>query len=106
MEQLRLDVRRQRDGHLVTVAGELDLATAPVLRECLQHIVATPGGHLTLDLSEIEFIDGSGLAVLLYADHLTRVHRRNLLLLTPAPRVQRLLHMTRTKRRFLIYPCP
>ncbi|MCP2342809.1 STAS domain-containing protein [Actinomadura rupiterrae] len=104
MEQLRLRVSPQTEGHLVTVAGELDLATAPALHHCLRQLLEEPGTQITVDLSEVEFIDGSGLAVLLHAERQARTRRRSLLLLTPAPRVQRLLQVTRTKRRFFIYP--
>ena len=47
----------------VTVAGEVDLATAPKLRSAL---LAT-GGDVTVDLAQVSFMDSSGLAALVAA---------------------------------------
>jgi anti-sigma B factor antagonist len=57
----------ERDGRaLVVVRGELDLATAPdleaVVTECLD-----AGHHVVIDLRELEFMDSSGLRVLVSA---------------------------------------
>jgi anti-sigma B factor antagonist len=55
----------ERDGErlLVACAGELDLTTAPELEELL--ITSAPYGELELDLAHLEFIDSSGLRLLL-----------------------------------------
>lgn len=55
---------RQVDGAVVLgLSGELDLAGAPELDAALA-AAREAGGGLTLDLSELEFIDSSGLGVL------------------------------------------
>jgi anti-anti-sigma factor len=43
----------------VTLLGELDLATAPLLRECFALI----GGSVEVDCSGLEFVDAEGLGV-------------------------------------------
>jgi anti-anti-sigma factor len=48
------------------LVGELDLATAPRLHEILRRECALPG-DLTLDLSELTFMDSSGLHSILDA---------------------------------------
>ena len=57
------------DGMRVTVRGELDLSTAERLEEALRLAEARADGQLTLDYSGLEFIDSTGLQVLLDADH-------------------------------------
>jgi len=50
---------------LIVVRGELDLDTARQLDELLpQEAVETDGAALVLDLSECEFIDSTGIAVI------------------------------------------
>lgn len=49
------------------VAGELDISTAPQLRLEIDAAMTTPPGDLILDLSEVTFLDSSGLAVLFSA---------------------------------------
>jgi anti-sigma B factor antagonist len=63
-------------GHLVSVAGEIDMATAPALAETL---VQFPNGSVTVDLSEVTFIDASGLRALVAAQrHIGRREGRML----------------------------
>lgn len=50
----------------VTVGGELDSATAPQLHDVLTE-EAAKGGMLVLDISRLEFIDSSGIRVLVIA---------------------------------------
>jgi anti-sigma B factor antagonist len=57
----------ERDGRaIVAVMGELDLATAPELETVLMERLAA-GEGVVLDLRELEFMDSSGLRVLVTA---------------------------------------
>lgn len=57
------DFSAQRRDNVVTVTGEIDMATAPELREVIA--AADPrSGRLVVDLSEVTFIDSAGVAVL------------------------------------------
>jgi len=55
--------RAEDGGVVLALTGELDLAGAAALTEALAEARAA-GGALTVDLSELEFIDSSGLGVL------------------------------------------
>jgi anti-anti-sigma factor len=55
------------DTVVVSVAGELDLASAPQLRAYLVDNTASRPAHLALDLSEVTFLGSHGLAVLIDA---------------------------------------
>ena len=58
------DVRTQeREGwSVVSVIGEIDLATMPALR---QHLEATTGERVALDLSDVDHLDPLGFGVVL-----------------------------------------
>jgi anti-anti-sigma factor len=47
------------DSLTLRLGGELDMATAPILKDALQSIPSE--GRVTLDLSELSFLDTSGL---------------------------------------------
>ena len=85
-----LAVRRSDDGTVVTVAGELDVATAPELARAL----ADAEGQVTVDLSATTFADPAALRVLLAA-------RADGLRIRVVPRrggqVARLLALTQTE---------
>jgi anti-anti-sigma factor len=78
---------------LVTVGGELDIATGPLLRECLSDLVDRGHTTLVLDFEALEFMDASGISVLVAAR--TSAQRRDgrLCLIHVHPRVHRVLHL-------------
>jgi anti-sigma B factor antagonist len=49
----------------VVVAGEIDLRTAPELRVALDAAAGEQGAELVIDLTEVTFIDSSGITELL-----------------------------------------
>jgi len=50
-----------------TVRGELDMNTAPALAQELDEVLSDPDTSIMLDLSECEFIDSTGIALLVRA---------------------------------------
>ncbi|WP_250031034.1 STAS domain-containing protein [Paractinoplanes maris] len=72
------------------VRGEIDLANHETFEQALQRVMHT-GTSLTIDLSELTFIDGAGLRALARtADHL-HSQGRQLRLDRPSPHLHRLL---------------
>ena len=61
MQDAYFDIIRADDASTLRLVGELDLATAPVLREALR---AVNGKPVTLDLADLTFIDSTGLHVI------------------------------------------
>ena len=51
----------------MSVVGELDVATAPALREQLYRVIDAGPGRVVVDLAEMDFIDSTGLGVLVGA---------------------------------------
>src|SRR4051812_16226385 len=61
-------VRSDRDGRAtLVVAGEIDLVTAPFLRDELAAVIGDAGSTTVVDLSGVTFIDSSGLGALIDA---------------------------------------
>jgi anti-sigma B factor antagonist len=50
-----------------TVRGELDMNTAPQLEGCLEKALSDSSSSIMLDLSECEFIDSTGIALIVRA---------------------------------------
>lgn len=88
----------------VKLSGELDIASAPDLRERLLAILSR--GTLTqliLDLSKLQFIDSSGVAVLVNTDRRARLLGCTLILLAPQPPVSRVLQICGLDHYFPIF---
>jgi anti-anti-sigma factor len=81
----------------VTLRGELDLASAGALQERLTAVEQAAPSLIVLDLSDLSFIDSSGLRVLLLADGRAREDGRELVLTHSSDAVQRVFEMTGTR---------
>jgi anti-sigma B factor antagonist len=61
---LQLATRREGDVTIVSAMGEVDVFTAPGLDSELDALVAEGSARLVIDLSEVSFLDSTGLGVL------------------------------------------
>jgi stage II sporulation protein AA (anti-sigma F factor antagonist) len=92
---LSIDVTLPReDVALVAVKGFLDVDTATELHHHLANQVHHGRRHLLLDLSEVPFMDSSGINIILNAYKETRQVGGSVGLIDPAPAVQRILDLT------------
>jgi anti-sigma B factor antagonist len=90
--------------HLIAVRGEVHVSTAPEFSERLNDAIAGGKTGVVIDMTGVEFIDSTGLSVLLNA--LRRVTRQQgaLALAVNNPTVLRLFEITRLDSTFDIYP--
>lgn len=102
--KLRLARRVLGDAVVVAVEGELDLFTAPFLRDEIRDAIKQDGATLVLDLADLSFMDSSGLSVLIEAWRLTTAQGGGVTLAAPQPPVARILRTTGLDRRIKIYP--
>jgi anti-sigma B factor antagonist len=80
--------------HTVSVAGELDQGTAPELRSALGETLGIPSVSVLVDLSDCEFIDSTGLSLLVEAKRRLAEERRGFGVCCPDADVRRLLELT------------
>jgi anti-sigma B factor antagonist len=62
---LELESRASGDGQAVVVRGEIDMATAPMLRDKLNQLVDGGATRIVLDCRGLDFLDSSGIGVLI-----------------------------------------
>jgi anti-anti-sigma factor len=84
------------DGDRATVSlhGELDMSGVDRAREAIEQAEAGSATLLILDLSELEFMDSTGLEVVLRAARRAHDSGRRLIVQRPSRYVRRLLEMT------------
>jgi anti-anti-sigma factor len=90
------EIQRHTDSHgaVVTLRGELDLATAPELERVLHEIMETQPGRILIDLRRLLFIDCTGLSPIIRAQQHARANGYLLALRRGPPQVQRLFQLT------------
>jgi anti-anti-sigma factor len=93
-DQLLIDVRLDKDRAVLSLQGELDLASAPLLQAEIESSQISSAVMLVLDLQELKFIDSTGLRVLLAAHQSSRERGQEFAVTRGSPQVQRLLSIT------------
>lgn len=104
--QFRVDVRREEGGTVIALSGELDLASSPDLEEKLDEVFGSDVELVVLDLRELEFMDSTGLSVLIRAHQTAEGAERRLYLVKGPPQVQRLLTLTGVGERLAVVDSP
>jgi anti-sigma B factor antagonist len=87
-------VSKVGDRATLELRGELDMSGTDRLRVALEQAEEPPSGLLVLDLSKLDFIDSTGLEVLLRAARRAHDSGRRLIVARPSRYVRRLLEMT------------
>lgn len=100
---LGIDVTDRGDWAVLAVTGEIDVATAPQLREALVGLVGDERSRIVVDLSGVDFLDSTGLGVLVGALKRARSHDGELALACAQPRVLRVFEITGLTQVFAIH---
>lgn len=92
----RFAVALDSDPHGVRVrlTGELDLASAPELDRLLSELAGDGHDRVLIDLSDLEFMDSTGLAVIVRAHRDAAANGHHVALRRGSPQVQRLFEIT------------
>ena len=76
------------------VSGEIDAFSAPILREKLMDLQVTEGLHIELDLSNVSYMDSTGLGVIVGFFKVVDAKKGHLKLTGLSPRLKRLFDIT------------
>lgn len=101
---LRLEVSDQGGWSVLEVGGEIDVATAPRLREQLIALVNDQRYQIVVDLEAVDFIDSTGLGVLIGALKRVRTHDGDLALVCTEPRILKVFEITGLLSVFAVHP--
>lgn len=103
MNGFRLDVQ-ERDGCAVlSVSGEVDLATAPQLRQQLVDLVGDGHRRVVVDMTGTEFLDSTGLGALVAGLKRLRAHDGEMRVVCTTPRVRKVFEITHVDRVLPLY---
>jgi anti-sigma B factor antagonist len=100
---LSLTTRTEGDRAIVEVGGEIDVYTAPRLREALVELVDEGKYRLVVDLERVEFLDSTGLGVLVGGLKRVRTHDGSLSLVCTQERLLKIFRITGLDKVFDIH---
>ena len=95
---------READGKtIVSVGGEIDVYTAPKLRDQITDLVGEGSYHLVIDMEAVEFLDSTGLGVLVGGLKKVRAHQGSLSLVCTQDRLLKIFRITGLAKVFVIH---
>ena len=105
MREFRLDtIGPAGDCAVLRLTGEVDLCTAPMLRERIRELAAGGAVHLIADLSQVDFLDSTGLGALVGGLKRLREDGGSLALVITNPRILRIFQVTGLTKALAAWP--
>lgn len=101
-QEFRIEERAGASAPVIAVSGEIDVATAPQLRECLHGVIAQGEATVVLDLLEVTFLDSTALGVLVGALKRCRELGGDLHIVVSDPRIMKIFEITGLTNVFTI----
>ncbi|UAL29450.1 STAS domain-containing protein [Nocardioides rotundus] len=100
---LTLTTRQHGDRTVVTIGGEIDVYTAPLLRDAISDLVAQGSHDIVIDLTGVGFLDSTGLGVLVGGLKKVRAHDGTLELVCDQERLLKIFRITGLAKVFVIH---
>jgi anti-sigma B factor antagonist len=102
---VRTYIESRGDGtRILSVAGELDLHTAPRFQEELQAALEQPFEWLLVDLSDCDYLDSTAVHVLVQAHRSLDGRADKLALIVPSPHLRRIFELAGLDQVLQIHP--
>ena len=103
--QFRVEVNSEDHAVVISVSGELDLATSPALEQELER-ASSSATVVIVDLRQLEFMDSTGLSVLVKAHQKAEELGQSFALVRGPQQVERLLSLTGVADRVRLVDTP
>ena len=101
-QEFRIEEQVDAVPPVIAVSGEIDVATAPQLRECLHRVIAQGESTIVLDLLGVTFLDSTALGVLVGALKRCREDGGDLHIVVADPRIMKIFEITGLTNVFTI----
>ncbi len=100
---LTLRTRESADRTIVAVGGEIDVYTAPKLRDKISELVGEGHHQLLIDMEGVDFLDSTGLGVLVGGLKKVRAHDGSMELICSQDRLLKIFRITGLAKVFTIH---
>ena len=100
---LSLETRQENDHTIIEVGGEIDVYTAPKLRDAMTELVDQGQYNIIVDLEKVDFLDSTGLGVLVGGLKKVRTNDGSLQLVCTQERLLKIFRITGLGKVFAIH---
>jgi anti-sigma B factor antagonist len=100
---LSLETRHEGGQTIIEVGGEIDVYTAPKLRDKITELVGNGEYNLVIDMEKVDFLDSTGLGVLVGGLKKVRAHDGSMRLICNQERLLKIFRITGLAKVFVIH---
>jgi anti-sigma B factor antagonist len=100
---LDVDTTQVGAASVLTLRGEIDVYTAPRLRQAIIDLVDGGASHIIIDMSAVDFLDSTGLGVLVGGLKRVRVKDGSLSIVTSQDKILKIFDITGLNKVFPIH---
>ena len=100
---LSLETRHEGGHTIIEVGGEIDVYTAPKLRDKITELVSDGNYHIVIDMERVDFLDSTGLGVLVGGLKKVRAHDGSMRLICKQERLLKIFRITGLAKVFAIH---
>jgi len=93
----------EKDLPIIQLEGEVDVYTAPQLKQQMIGLLEGGAREMVVDLSRVDYLDSTALGVLIGGLKRMREMNGNMVLICPSPRIRRVFEITGLDKIFDIY---
>src|SRR5688572_10147854 len=100
-----MDVQLSKEGRasVVIVYGDVDTSNSETLARILDPLVETVNQKLLIDLSDVKFMDSSGISVLIIAHKRVKANRGDIRFCSLSPQLEMVFQVTRLDKQFDVF---
>lgn len=103
MQSFHMESISAGDCAVLQVAGEIDVYTAPELRQCVIGLIDDGARHVIADLRGVDFLDSTGLGALVGSLKRLRMREGSLNLVTSSGRILQIFRITGLTHAFALH---
>ena len=99
---LEIETTNEAGRLLISARGEVDLYASPALRDAILKAMPKTQGRLGIELSQVDYMDSSGVATLVEGLKSANAKKLEFLLVAPSGSVMKVLQLARLDSVFTI----
>lgn len=100
---LKINIKQQRDIPVIELNGEVDVYTAPKVKSSLIELVNDEKFNIIVDLDDVDFMDSSGLGVLVGGLKRVKPHNGTISIVCTKEKILKIFRITGLTKVFPIF---
>lgn len=100
--EVKKNFNEEKESWIIYPIGELDIYTSPNFKETLKEVIEEKKVDITIDGRDLDYIDSTGLGVLIGALKNLKEYNKNIIVTNIKPNIKKLFDITGLNKVFIV----